>query len=387
MDLPDPDALRRAWADMPAPSGHPSEEALLGYLENGAGRAALEAHLARCAACRETLKALLVLSRGPAGALPRRAWPWAVAAALLLVAGGWWLSRPLSPSGSSEDFPSAPGVEVLAETPAGPDWVADRGDLEGVAGRSVSLALRRGGALRVAEAGGAVEIHLMGGTLHLESPGEPVRLLAGGVLVAFEEAELAAGLEGAPGGDNAWLVRSALADEAGPFHLSVLSGEVRLLSRTLRAGQSVRVGGGILEEAPPVTWRRSDWQLLEGVRLVVRDAARTLLDSPPATGYVLEAMVRKRDAQAEMSLCFEALGRAWEVPVGANLLGVQDRWTRVRIEVGPWRTRLVVGGRELIRVPTAELPLKLSPRPERKGVGLRAWGGDLEIRSVRWRSR
>ncbi len=362
---------------MGEPARHPAEEALLGYLE-GAREESLEAHLAACRRCRQALMGLQDLTRG-APARDRRWLPLA-AASLLLTASAWWLASrhpdaAVAPPPASE--PLASGVSGALPLPGpGEVWNAAEGDAEALAGDAVLLALRRGGILRV----GKQELTLEKGVLFVESHGERVTLRLGTLgtwKVEMDEGLLAAEVPAAPA--FSWLLGEACAAEAPDVRLTLVRGLARLTgptgAREIRAGESL---------GEPLRWTEAPWiPLAEGVS-AVRDGARVFLKDPPEGGYVFEALIRKRAASAEAGVLFQVLGRSWEVPVGGNLLAAKEGWSRIRVQADASGCSVALGGRLLVSCAAGQLERKLCGASER-GVGLRAWGGDLEVRDARWR--
>jgi len=140
----------------------------------------------------------------------------------------------------------------------------------------------------------------------------------------------------------------------------------------------------VIEEGAPPSWREEGHWVPLGDGALMRDAARIFLKRPPEEGYVFEALIRKRDASAELGLLFRAAGASWEIPVGQNLLPPGEGWSRVRIVVDGSSCRATLGMRRLLSRPAGELREEASPSAL-VGVGLRVWGGDLETRGARWK--
>ena len=104
----------------------------------------------------------------------------------------------------------------------------------------------------------------------------------------------------------------------------------------------------------------------------------------PESRFVGEILLRKRTAEAGTDVLFQAGGRGWRIPLGAHLPS-GDGWVRLRLERGQDSVRFLAGGREVLSVPPEALGSLLHPAPDAPAFGIRAWGGDVEVREVRWR--
>lgn len=377
-----PEDLKRSWDSAPDPGVHPSEEAILAFLDSGRDRAAVEAHLARCSACAGSLAGLLDLCRAPSS--PDRRWiPFAAAAGLLAAAALWRQTPPPAPEEGSAPAPPAAFRPGPIPSPGGL-WASGEEDAEAVLGDSVHALLRRGGVLR-REAGAPLRAALERGAVLLDSPGENVALSIDGLAATFSDAALLAERLDASG--LSLLLREARAGSSPCVRVKALRGNVQLGfpggTRVLKEGEQALFPDGALAPAGIAPWAPDrGWIPLAG-GLRIRDDRRSLLDPAPAGGYVFEALLRKRQAAAEVGLAFHAGGRGWEIPVGDNLLAAGEPWKRLRIEASPAGCRILLGSREILRRGAGELAREAWPREE-GGIGLKAWGGDLEVREARW---
>lgn len=348
------DRLRRAFASMEGPSPHPDLRAFL----SGSRTGEAEAHLASCDPCRRGLVALHRRRRIPL---------WAAAASILLALGlfqAYQSPRPLPPA--SLPFRPAPPVGLSPPELRGG---------EALHGPSALLTLEPGG--RVRRKGQAWE--LLQGTLLAETGGETVPLAVGSLELELLEGALS--LEAGKGRPTAFLLAEAWASEAG-VRVTLHRGRARAGARMLEGPSGWSWDGSNLESAPARP-EPSSWTALDpGPPL--RESRRVLLPSPPAQGYVLEALIRKRDLRAESAASFEAFGQGWEIPLGGDLLPAGEAWRRLRVTVDPAGCQVFLGGKEALRETASTLPLKASPVvPD--GSGIRAWGGAVEIRDARWR--
>lgn len=311
---------------------------------------ALSAHLADCAACRTLREESAAVSRklvAGAKALetswplrPKRSFlPWAAAAAVLLTAVLFWPPKPQ---------PSLPSAPVQAPS------------RELLAGRSALVTLAEGASARVAGA----TVRLERGTLRIESPGEKVTLEAGALRVELSDGELLAEVRPARA---AWLLRDAWASES-EVRLTLVRGSARFGERILKGGESL---------GPPLSWPETgSWKSLP-------PSTGILLPAPPSR-YVFEALVRKRQDSAEIEAVFTADGKGWSVPVGANLMSAGEGWWRLRVSVDASSSRVLLGEREVACYALSALSHKLLSNPS-QGVGLKVWGGVVEVRDARWR--
>jgi hypothetical protein len=184
-------------------------------------------------------------------------------------------------------------------------------------------------------------------------------------------------------------VASAWAEEGpGEVLLAVRRGRLKVLSGARRTilgpGQGMRLRGEAWSEDPRLSgrawWGRGGWKGIVSTPVLLRDSARDFPEIPAGRDFVLEALVRKRDPSAELGLRIPFKGRTYEVPVGASLKGEG----RVRVEVASGCCLAWAGGDCLVRCRLEDLGDRASEGAG-SGVGLRAWGGDLEIREVRCR--
>ncbi len=366
-----------------------------------AQREGLARHLEACGACRtlhqESGKLSLRLEQealwlgrsfpAPARPLWTRALAASAAAAGLLLWAGLRESHPVPARALSEPPGHAQAPAAIREGMCR----AETGDLEGIVGRSVLVALRREGTVRVS----GTDLELLSGALLLDSPGEAVRLRWGEARVSFSDAalslETADGPPRAAASASAWMPRAEAAS-APECHLAVLRGEVALdlgNGRTLlRAGQAALLKGDVLSPegaAGHPAWQgASGWIQLGDGDTLLQDAVRDFLQAPSGGGYVMEALIRKRETTAELGLRLAAPDGVYETPVGPALGGPETGWTRIRMECrGGW-FRAAVGETPIVSCPAQQLALA-GRRSAGRGVGLRAWGGTLEVKQVRWR--
>ncbi len=358
-------------------------------------------HLAACASCRAELASLVaavpelpssVLKARWLDPLPvasRRRMPLAAAAAFLLLAGGGWAWR-VGRQPLKERVPS----HRPEGRPAPAAWAAGTGPIgcevptEALVGPSGELSLDRGALAEVArDADGTPVVLWRQGLGWIETGGELLR-------VRLEECadgtwEIRDGVLGLRVGGASprakglgSLLSSACAAEEGHWAVTLIRGEAAWVSdgsrHVLAPGETM----GTSSEAVPADPRV--WRSLPGVLPSVREGVLSLAD-PGAPSYVAEVLVRKRDRTAEAALLFSAAGRGWQLPLGSQLPS-DPVWTRLRVEIGGGRIRLLAGSKELLSEPEAGLALKAYPSPEHLPWGLRVWGGDLEIKESRWRT-
>ncbi len=375
-------------------------------------REALEGHLAACPACQGYRRRLQGIRRHlregaaefatpfhglqrPSLPLPSRRipWPWiaaAAAAGLALYCRVTWLGPGEGPQASPQ---ATPATRAPISSPIVFQGLckAESGDRDGVVGRSVLASIRQGGTLRVEGS----RLELVSGALHLDSPGEAVSVQAASGLLALEDGEVSLELLRKPG-TLSWLA-SAYADQAeeAPWiRLVVWRGQASLVlggeKTSLQAGQGVLMEGGRLtldKSLRSAAWRGlTGWVDLVHEPLVLKDSARDFLSVPHQDGkkgYVLEVLLRKRVPIAELSLRLSSEAGTFEFPVGAYLTA-SEQWTRIRLECqGGW-CRASVGSSEIVSCAGTALE-RMGLRMEAGGVGLRAWGGDVEVKEVRWR--
>ena len=73
------------------------------------------------------------------------------------------------------------------------------------------------------------------------------------------------------------------------------------------------------------------------------------------------------------------------MPLGSALPAGRG-WVRLAVEVRAGWCRVTAGSKSLVSCPFGELPLKAYPS-ERRGLALKAWGGELQYREARFRSQ
>lgn len=299
-----------------------------------------DAHLESCPACRAELAAL-------AEAGERRSLPFLkVAAGFLLVIGlaVWHFSRgPVTIPTALPPASSAPASWT--------EWMV------GATGE-VSLAPGARGRLE-----GAVLL-LEHGEARVETSLDPIRVSLEGW--RFEILDGEAVFRASPEALSLWM-GSAWAAEAPP--VTVIRGEVLVLGE-----------GRVLKPVPGV-WVPDPrgWKSLDGGAW--RDGEKVLL--PEASRFTAELLVRKKSPNAEAFLLFRSEDRGWQAPLGAYL-PTSGAWVRVRLEVGE-RIRVLAAGREYFSAAPAGIQAKAYPWAGAGAFGLRAFGGDLEIREARWR--
>lgn len=343
---------------------------------------ALERHLAACPSCKAYQRKVLEIRKrlrgkaaeltaplaGPPAFLPmprRVPWAWMAAAGLALYAGVAWFEP--GERATPSPAPSAPPAAAFPSGILQGLCRADAGDREGVVGRSVLASLRQGGILRAEGA----KLELVSGTLHLDSPGETVSVQAGPGLLTLEDGEVSVELLPKQAGLS-WLA-SAHADEAPEVRITVWRGHAVLVTGQERTR--------LEKTAFPTAWRGlQGWTELES--LILKDAVRDFLPASRRE-FVLEALVRKRVPIAELGIRLTSEAGTFEFPVGAYLQA-SEQWTRIRLECrGGW-CRASVGASGIVSCPGAALG-RLGQRVEDGGAGLHAWGGDVELKQLRWR--
>jgi hypothetical protein len=237
----------------------------------------------------------------------------------------------------------------------------------------VALRLRQAGRAEVS--GTTITLHA--GALAVESLGESVELRVGDLVATFQDAEVS--LEAVlPAEPHAWLMRSAYA-AAPEGRLAVWRGQA-----TLRLGQEARVleAGQAFPEGASGIWRGCDAWTPCPASGKLRDAALDL-PGPPEDEVLIEALVRKAEERAELGVGIPVGGVRYELPTGAGL-GTGEGWTLLRVALqGGW-CRVTVGEAVVVSCPRADLPRVTSQVPGR-GLGLRAWGGDIEVKHARWK--
>ncbi len=363
---------------------------------------ALRAHLEACPACRGLREAALGLDQSLAAvgrdlegpfrdirvvSLPPRGRHWArmAAAAALLLGVGAWLA--LRPGGETPSGPSPSPVAAVAPgsvLPVSGPFQACLADAEGGFGRSARLALRKGGSLHLEP--GAVR--LLEGALHVDAPEEAVTVRFGeaSIKVTGEACLWTEGRE-ERAASLSWL-REAHADGDRILRIAVWSGKVEAGAGSMGAGGArliVGEGEGRLEAdpaAPALAWRGiPGWTTLRDETLALSDRAEDLL-APPEGGYVLEMLVRK-SAAAEAAVRVATASGCYEVPAGVHL-PVSEGWALLRLEAGGGWVRGTVGGATFISCPEGSLR-QVAQRAATSQAGLRAWGGRVEAKRIRWR--
>jgi hypothetical protein len=367
------------------------------------------AHLEACPSCRGEVAAL-VKAEAPGEALPAgvraqvlrrleaarkvsrpRAGLWipALAAALLLAAGiGVWRLLQVAQAPVAPTLPPSPQVAVREPAPlpaAGGAWQA-QGEVQATLGRAVAATLAPGSLLRWLPEPGLV-LALESGRLRLESPGESLTLAVGDLRVALAEGEIEAGLDAVSAPHAGLLLGSAWAGDEGIPYVRVLRGAVRVQvgergpAQELQAGREARPdGAGGLSVLAAPAGGPSGWKTLGETSRTLKDGSLRF-DLTPAGDYRFEVLLRKRRATAECALGFVAAGVAYEIPLG-SALGSGEGWTRLSVAVSGGWCRVTAGSRSVVSCALAQLPMKAYPSA---GPGLRAWGGDLELRDARWR--
>lgn len=365
MEKPSPGDLRRIFDETVPGTAHPDESVLRTYPVRDQ---AVESHLFLCRPCRETLVRIHRARR-------RAYLSWAAAASLLLAAFLAW--RP-----AQDPFPGpASGIATgpLAGAPLLLSPAEMKGEGEALIGGSILVTSGPGTLLLRGREAWSLE---RGGLL-AETAGEGFTLRAKGLEITLLEGALSVDAPREEG--LAALLSSAWAEE-GVVQVTLHRGRCRL--RTPAETREVSEpsgwawdGASLLPAAPrPLASR---WTALEAGG-PVRESRRILLPAPGEAAYVLEVLVRKRDAGAEAAAVFEAAGKGWELPLGGDLLPAGDAWRRLRISAGPDGCRVVLGSLEAVAGTAGTLPGRLPPLP-RAGVGLRAWGGEIEFGAARWR--
>lgn len=379
----------------------------------GPDREAVLAHAADCPSCRAALAELSPSGTAGDAALsaaglraarkafprPRRPWiPLAAAASLLLAipllrfrtAGRAETPDAPPPGSGAASFPFHSPSPFHA---AGTDRLLDAGaaDLEFPLGRAVTAVLRRGSRVQLLE---ETALRVLEGTLWVEAPGEPIRILAGEAVVSAEETMLLVEMPRPAGAAGFPFLREALAGDAAG-RLRVLSGAATVRRPGIAvvrvaAGQELLLDAARPSQIPadqPPTWRGDGgWERTPG-SLPARLREGRLVLAPPGgealrSSYVWETRFRRIDLTAGAAVCFEAGGRGWELPLGAPL-GEGTGWVRVRVEVRDGWVRVRAGAYEMLSARVETLAGRLETVAP--VCGLRAWGGDLEIADSRWR--
>lgn len=351
----------------------------------------LAAHLEACPACTawcafqdgldEGVRRAIAESapaRLPFPVMPVRSphWPWAAAAAILLLAGGFGVREILGPSASlPPPFLSlpAPGHQPLAGALA---LLPGGGRLE----------LSGEAAVRLSDDGEALV--LSRGRCWLETGDLPVRVdVAGGLRVsAGAELELRVLDEGP--GLASLLLGQALAGEGASLEISVLAGTVEGAGLRIPAGRKVRLGAGGAAAPEPLGeadlsriegWRaerlegvasrrqRQGLRLEPGLPLAIAEE-----EGDPAAPRVLAAGLRARGAH----LLLRMPGAAG-VSIG-NLPALRDgAWHRLAVRAGDGRVEAFLDGRRILRAPAVP-----SERVGR-GFSVTALGGAVDLKDLR----
>lgn len=348
-------------------------------------RAPLGSHLSSCVSCRKDLAALGLAPPAPPSPeafrrwrallpLRRRTWvPYAAAAAVLVLAGGWTLrstgGRSSRSSLSSHPIPAGPIVSearlpqpgVLSSSASLQEWVL------GPTSEAALAPLSRGG---LSQDG---RFRLEEGRAWVESSGDPIRISLAGWDGALEVSDGAVGLAVRPARVSFQMGEAWAGEES--WGITVVRGNVKAGDRILSAGESLGSG------APKEDFR--GWKALPKAEGAFRDSARALQEAGVPPSYTAEFMVRKKQVEAEGALRFRAGGKAWEFLLGEQM--PSSGWVRVRLEVSPARVRLLAGGRECLAAAPERLGALIYPSDAGEALAVRAWGGDLELKEVRWR--
>lgn len=299
------------------------------------------AHVAACPDCRADLASLVSTSAS-------RRIPYAAAAAVLLALGGLWLWKgreeariPVAVRKGGVTTPA------LRESALGPTAVASLSPGSKGTGKEGAF-------------------HLEEGLAWVESSGEVVKVTLAGWDGVLEIADGAAAVQARPARMSLWMRESWAGEES--WGITVVRGTAKVGDRILEAGETLGRG------TPREDFR--GWKALPGG--VFRDSVRTLL--PGETSFVAEILVQKRQSDAEGALLLGTGGELW---LGALL--PSSGWVRLRVEVSDEKVRVLAGSRECLSCRPEELPRLLYPGRGGAALGLRAWGGNLEIREARWR--
>lgn len=383
----------------------PDPEILAAYAEgrsSPAQREPLEAHLAACPDCLDTVG-------GVSAALPvparKPVWRYAVAAAGLLVAIAWW-SRVSAPPAA----PSVPGRALgivplgTGETFRSEAGVEERGL---AAGARIALAAGSQGELT-----GSGAFRLDRGTLWADAGTSDAAL---SVLCGACVVEMAAGAEcviraPAPAAALGGLfLGEAVAAEGGDVTVVCLAGAVLLKAPAgtcrLEAGRMALSGTPAASALTPearrdfLAWRDGIYgvRVYEGAEALgalapgmasapggIRLAGGFLLRFPSLGDgdYLIEASLRGRGEPGELGIAFPLDGAApyyvlstadWGT--GARHLAVRRRGDRVRIYLDD--------------VETATVPVDRARRLESRAEapGLAAWGGAVDVLALRLGAR
>lgn len=358
-------------------------------------RSRREGHLTACPSCRAELASLVVAGQVPlrpglqarwaalAPARGGRRWQVAslAAAALLLLLGGLFRrSREAMPPGDAGPAPLMGDARVGSEARGvAPDLVAGS-LLEVMVGSAGQIAMAPGSRGRIS---GARAFRLERGIAWVAAVGEPLRITLMGWegTLEMEDADVLVHVDSAPAARAGLFLGTAWGRE-GVWGVSVLRGEVTVRS----ADGTRRLGAGqVLGVLPPSIRDPRGWRIVPGGPWAVRDGIQAFLPSGPGLPCVAEVLLRKKDSAAEAALLFEAAGRTWQVPLGVHL-PVDRGWVRLRLELGTGKVRLMAGGEEVLSCRPEALPALSYPAAGKTPWGIKAWGGDVEIREARWRA-
>lgn len=368
-------------------------------------RETLLEHLAACEPCRAAIADIAGLRLEPIApetaiaslaSLHRPTWtarPWAraaVAAALLLTAGGAWVvsARLAARPETVRSQVPVPGTPLAGKE--GDLLVATGGDLCTVLGRSASAVLRRGSRLRMGSS--ACPPCLVEGMLWIEAAGEPVAVEAAGTRIEARDAVLLLCADVPSKAVGSTWVREADASEDGGAFVAVLSGSVTC---TVPGREPVVVRGGqeALLEAPAdatalratLPWRGdAGWRRLpQATPFRLASGSHDLAPGLGMDGYVWEVVFRRLAPSVSVGVRFStdgAAGRGWELPLGAPLA---DERVRVSVQASGGWIRLLAGSYAFFDCSAASLGRGLDAGTA--GCGLHVMGGEVEVLECRWR--
>jgi hypothetical protein len=302
---------------------------------------------------------------------------------LMLLGGLFWRSRETAPPAEGRRDPAA---AVLV----GSEAIVGASGSELVAGSLLELMVGSAGQVAMAPGSrgcldGSGSFRLEEGSAWVEAAGEPLRIALAGWdgTLELQDAEVLVHAGPAPVVRASLFLGTAWGEE-GAWGITVLRGEALVRAgaetRRLTAGQALGVPAAIQDPR--------GWTCVPGGPWSVRDGLQAFLPSSQ-TGLglpcVAEIVLRKKDSAAEAALLFEAGGRTWQVPLGVHLPMARS-WLRLRLELGGDRVRVLAGDTEILRCAAGALASFSYPVPEKAAWGLKAWGGDVEVREARWRA-
>lgn len=374
MSLACPDPLRLGRLPLGAPD---------------ADREALLAHASVCASCRRLLGDLaaepepLSARAGDAVRVARpsrgRAWAPYAAAVLMLAAGVAVLRDPEGPGEVARPL-QLPDARPPFDAPEADGTCSARdGDLAVLVGRTGRFTLRVGTRARLQ----GLEAVLGQGCLLVEGSGETLRVCVGEARVESSRGKVL--VEAGPAGPVAGWLRSAWA-AAASGRVLVLEGEAALARPDgaflrLCAGEEADLAAGPVRPASPAPWRgEAGWEDLEGLPLRLGRESRILAPGDLAGDFAWEALCSRLGPTASVGISFPAGGAGWELPVGGAWTG---EVLRVRVTCRHGWIRIEAGAREVLRCRFPDLPRRVGTGPA--ACGLRAWGGEVEVREARWR--